>query len=88
MLDNITIVKTATPDLPAEFAGGVIQINTKSIPAKNFQSFSIGGGYNTVTTFKEQINYNGGKLNWIGIDNRTKKKTGLYRGAAAVEEKA
>ncbi len=72
MLDNITIVKTATPDLPAEFAGGIIQINTKSIPAKNFQSFLIGGGYNTVTTFKEQIDYKGGKLDWLGLDDGTR----------------
>ncbi len=72
MLDNITIVKTATPDLPAEFAGGVIQINTKSIPAKNFQSFALGGGYNTITTFKEHVTSKGGKLDWLGIDDGTR----------------
>ena len=32
LLDNIVILKTATPDMPGDFAGGVIQINTKSIP--------------------------------------------------------
>ena len=69
MLDNITIVKTATPDLPAEFAGGIIQINTKSIPAKNFQTFTLGGGYNTITTFKDQVTYKGGKFDWLGIDD-------------------
>jgi len=34
LLDNIIIIKTATPDLPGDFAGGVIQVNTKSIPEK------------------------------------------------------
>ena len=29
MIDNIIINKTATPDLPGEFAGGLVQINTK-----------------------------------------------------------
>ena len=72
MLDNIVIVKTATPDLPAEFAGGIIQINTKSIPAKNFQTISIGGGYNTITTFKDQVTYKGGKTDWLGIDDGTR----------------
>ncbi len=72
MLDNITIVKTATPDLPAEFAGGIIQINTKSIPAKNFQSFSLAGGYNTITTFKDQVTYKGGKVDWLGVDDGTR----------------
>lgn len=72
MLDNITIVKTATPDLPAEFAGGIIQINTKTIPSKNFQSLQIGGGYNTITTFKDQVTYKGGKYDWLGIDDGTR----------------
>ncbi len=69
MLDNIVIIKTATPDLPAEFAGGVIQINTKNIPEKNFMSFTFGGGYNTITTGKNQVYYIGGKTDWLGIDD-------------------
>ncbi len=69
MLDNLVIIKTATPELPAEFAGGIIQVNTKSIPEENFQSLSIGGGYNTITTGKEKMTYKGGKLDWLGIDD-------------------
>src|SRR5690606_6761580 len=33
LIDNIIISKTATPDVTGEFAGGVVQINTKDIPA-------------------------------------------------------
>lgn len=69
MLDNLVISKTATPEMPSEFAGGIIQINTKSIPDKNFVTFSLGGSYNTITTFKAQKTYEGGKLDWIGVDN-------------------
>ncbi len=69
MLDNLTILKTASPDMPGEFAGGVINIKTKDIPENNFQSFSIGGGYNTITTFKNQTSYVGGKLDWLGVDD-------------------
>jgi hypothetical protein len=69
MLDNLVIIKTATPELPGEFAGGIIQVNTKSIPEDNFQSISIGGGYNTITTGKEKMSYKGGKLDWLGIDD-------------------
>ena len=72
MIDNLIISKTATPDLPADFAGGVIQINTKNIPDKNFQILSIGSGYNTVTTNKNQVYYNGGKSDWLGIDDGTR----------------
>lgn len=69
ILDNLIITKTATPDLPGEFAGGVVQINTKSVPDKNFQSVTVGTGYNTVTTFKEQKYYEGSSTDWIGYDN-------------------
>ncbi len=72
MLDNLTIVKTASPDLPGEFAGGIIQIKTKDIPTKTFHSFSLGGGYNTITTFKDQLTYQGGKTDWLGVDDGTR----------------
>lgn len=72
LLDNLTINKTATPDMPGEFAGGIIFINTKSIPDKNFHSLSIGGGYNSITTGKNQLYYKGGKTDWLGIDDGTR----------------
>ncbi|MES2514210.1 MAG: carboxypeptidase-like regulatory domain-containing protein, partial [Bacteroidota bacterium] len=76
LLDNIIILKTATPDLPGDFAGGVIQINTKSIPEKNSQTIAIGGGYNTQTTFKNFKTYKGGKNDWIGLDDGTRAQPG------------
>jgi TonB-dependent receptor len=72
MLDNLSINKTATPDMPAEFGGGLIFITTKNIPEKDFMSASISGGYNTVATGKERIYYKGGKLDWLGIDDGTR----------------
>ncbi len=69
MIDNLVIYKTASPDLPGEFAGGVIDINTKSVPDKNFQTLAIGSGYNTITTGKNQVYYTGGKKDWLGIDD-------------------
>jgi TonB-dependent receptor len=72
MLDNLIITKTATPDLPGEFAGGVIQINTKAVPDKDFQSISIGSGYNTITTFKTQKTYEGSPTDILGFDNGTR----------------
>ncbi len=78
ILDNIIILKTATPDLTGEFAGGVIQINTKSIPEKNSQSISFGGGYNPQTTFKDFKTYKGGKTDWLGVDDGTRSLPGSY----------
>ena len=73
MLDNLVIVKTATPDMNGEFAGGLIFINTKDIPAKNFQSISLGVGYNTMATFKDRKYEQPGGLDWIGLDDGKRK---------------
>ncbi len=72
MIDNLVITKTATPDLTGEFAGGVIQITTKNIPDQNFQSFSYGNGYNSLATGQTQRYYEGGKTDWLGIDDGTR----------------
>jgi len=70
LLDNLTIVKTATPDLPGEFAGGIIQVKTRDIPDENMVNVSIGGGYNSQSTFKNYRYTEGnGKLAWLGIDD-------------------
>lgn len=87
ILDNIIILKTATPDMSGEFAGGVININTKSIPEKNSQSISIGGGYNSQTTFKNFKTYKGGKTDWLGIDDGTRAMPGAYPNPAFTTDK-
>ncbi|RZK78300.1 MAG: TonB-dependent receptor [Pedobacter sp.] len=51
LVDNLIISKTATPDLPGDFTGGAIQIQTKDIPDQNFITVSASEGYNTVSTF-------------------------------------
>jgi hypothetical protein len=40
------VIYDSSPDLPGEFAGGVIEINTKSTPEKTFNPVSVGAGYN------------------------------------------
>ncbi len=72
MLDNMVINKSATPDLPGDFAGGLITINTKDIPEKKFTSVSVGGSYHSISTFKEGNTYNGGNTDWLGVDDGTR----------------
>jgi len=67
MLDNMLIFKTANADLPGDFAGGVIQINTKDIPEKDFFSFGIGTGLNSQSTGQTYQTYAGSSNDWIGL---------------------
>lgn len=53
VIDNIIINKTATPDMPGDFAGGVVKVLTKDVPEKDFLNIGIGAGYNSQTTFKD-----------------------------------
>lgn len=69
VLDNITIVKTFTPDLPGDFAGGSVQITTRRIPDERVASASLSGGYNTRATFRERYDHPGSKGDWLGFDS-------------------
>jgi TonB-dependent receptor len=53
LIDNVTVNKTFTPDLPGEFTGGLVQVKTLSIPETKFLSISLGTGGNTQSTGKE-----------------------------------
>ena len=47
MIDNIIINKAFVPEYPGEWAGGLIQVNTKDIPTRNFFNIQIGTGFNS-----------------------------------------
>ena len=73
ILDNLVIYKTSTPDKSGEFAGGIIDITTKSITPKNFTTLSFGASYNTLITGKDCFySENKGKTDWLGFDDGTR----------------
>jgi hypothetical protein len=72
LLDNLVVIKTATPNLPGEFAGGAIQIQTRSVQDKPFLEWSLGASFNTLTTFRSHNSYAGGKLDFLGLDDGTR----------------
>lgn len=53
LIDNVVVNKTATPDLPGEFTGGLVQVNTLDIPASPFLQVLAGTGFNSQSTGKE-----------------------------------
>lgn len=72
MIDNIVINKAFVPELPGEWAGGLVQVQTKEMPAKNFFDIQLGTGFNSQTIGKDFYQYQGGKLDWLGIDDGTR----------------
>lgn len=52
LIDNVVVYKTVTPDMNAEFGGGVVSVNTISVPAQDFFTITAGSSYNDKTTGK------------------------------------
>lgn len=72
MIDNIVINKTATPEFTGEFAGGLVQINTKDVPVRNTLSIGVSLGFNNQSTFRDFISNPRNATDWLGFDNGTR----------------
>ncbi|HUM47132.1 MAG TPA: TonB-dependent receptor [Chitinophagales bacterium] len=84
LVDNIIIVKTAQPDLPGDFAGGIVTINTRDVPEQNFLSFSAGIGMNTLANFNTWYSYQGGRTDWLGKDDGTRALPSAFPGTETI----
>ncbi len=78
MIDNIVINKAFVPELPGEWAGGLIQVNTRDIPTKNFFTIQVGSGFNTQAIGNNFYEYKGGKTDYLGIDDGTRSLPATY----------
>jgi len=72
IVENIIVNKTFIPEYSAEWAGGLIQVNTRDIPSKGFLNVEVGTNFNTNTIGKDFYTYPGGKLDWLGMDDGTR----------------
>lgn len=52
LIDNMMIYKSPSAELPADFAGGFVQVLTKNIPDGNTFNISYQMGFNTNATFR------------------------------------
>jgi len=69
LVDNIIVVKTASPDLPADWAGAFISVETKDYPEALSVNFESSFEYNPQTTFKNVISSMRSNTDWLGYDN-------------------
>ena len=78
MIDNLVINKAFVPEYPGEWAGGLIQVNTKDIPTSNSFNIQVGTGFNGQTIGHRFYRDPGGKLDWLGIDDGTRSLPSGY----------
>jgi TonB-dependent receptor len=73
VIDNIVVSKSFTAELPADFTGGVVDIETKDFPEEKTFRLSFSGGVNPSMHFnKNYLTYQGGKTDWLGYDDGTR----------------
>ncbi|HQS04942.1 MAG TPA: TonB-dependent receptor, partial [Daejeonella sp.] len=73
LIDRIVVNKTASADLPGDFAGGVIQVITRDVPEENFLNASVSFGYNNQSTFKDFTSNARNKYDFLGFDDGSRK---------------
>ncbi|GAB5546527.1 MAG: TonB-dependent receptor [Sandaracinaceae bacterium] len=100
IIDNLHISKAFLPNLPGNFAGGVLDIRTVRFPTEFTFQLQAGVGGNSISTFRQMLGYQGGDLDWLGYDDGTRAfprglddqlvvtRTGPITNSAQLEEAA
>lgn len=70
LIDNIIVYKSFTPDLTGEFAGGLVNVETKDFPDRFTFQFSGSLGYNDQSSLNSNfLTYKGSSTDWLGFDD-------------------
>ena len=81
LIDNLTILKTFTPDLPADFTGGIVNIETKDFPEERVFNISSSLTYTPGMHFNnDYLTYEGGNTDFLGFDDGTRALPADARG--------
>ena len=73
LMESIVTAKSFTPDKPGDFAGGSVNIKTKSFPDLFSLTLSSSFGYNSQANLNSDfLSYDGGQRDWLGFDDGTR----------------
>ena len=77
-LSDMQVIKSPSPQYPADFTGGFIMIETKDVPRQNEAHITLGTGVNDQTQFRNFRSTRGSGLDWLGFDNFRALQGGLH----------
>lgn len=73
LISNMTVYKSSLAELPADFTGGVVNIETKEFPEEETFDVSFSLGYNpSMHGNSDFLTYEGGSTDWLGYDDGTR----------------
>lgn len=84
LLESTVISKSFTPDLPGNFSGGLVQINTIEFPEEFSLRLSLSGAYNSLATTAPFKTYSGGKWDYFGFDDGTRALPNAVNGSKVI----
>lgn len=80
LIDNITVSKNFLPNMPADFAGGLLNIETKDFPTKKIFNISASMSYNPSMHFNNGfLTGNRGSTDWLGMDDGSRDLPAIAR---------
>lgn len=75
VIDNILVFKTFTPDLPGNFTGGLVDVNTSDFPDSLALNFNYSIGYRSLSNLNS--NFTGQKsssTDWLDYDDGSRNR--------------
>lgn len=74
ILENVSVVKSFSPDLDGDFTGGLVNVVTKKFPEEKTTQVGLNFTYIPGQHFnKDFILYDRGNLDWFGFDDGSRK---------------
>lgn len=73
VIDRIVVYKTPTAELMGDYAGGAVRVYTKNMSPVKTIHLGVQFGYRDGTTLEDMNAYKGGKYDWIGLDDGTRR---------------
>lgn len=71
VIESLSVQKSYSPNMPAHFGGGNVDIRTKSMPNDFLFKMNVSSGYNTNQS-DDGYFYEGGNDDWMGKDDGTR----------------
>ncbi|AXY74372.1 TonB-dependent receptor [Paraflavitalea soli] len=73
LIDKMVVYKSPVPELPGDFVGGAMKISTKNSMLVRQLDIQVSGSYRPNSSFSDFYTYKGGKTDWLGYDDGTRK---------------
>ncbi len=77
-IESLSIKKSYTPDLPGDFAGGLVDIDLKEFPEEFTYSLGVSTSYNTESTFRDFDTTKGSDWDYLGFGAKVRELPGIF----------